>query len=310
MKKVPPAEPASWREFGNFLFDCREADPGYYVLDYLRQEGYDINQRMRFAVAWCTFYNLGLAAQASELKSGPFYKFLHGVYPTAKRASERRHFRGQAGLVAIERWTKQFPAPEWMVRSIFNMEILHGTDKDKPKELTMGTIRTNCESVPQMGDYFKWKWGDLAEVLFQVPVVFRGWENKSPKVPQQGAALIAKEADREHYDTQKIYRIMARDMRSDGVKSPYAGDFRDFDVQDAETICCVYKQYRSGGYVPGLRTAKAYARLTADGGGCQTAKDAVRLLLAKQPRREFRGPVKLATILNGEGKPYTVGHFL
>ena len=32
VKKVPPAEPASWREFGNFLFDCREADPGYEAI--------------------------------------------------------------------------------------------------------------------------------------------------------------------------------------------------------------------------------------------------------------------------------------
>jgi hypothetical protein len=87
-------------------------------------------------------------------------------------------------------------------------------------------------------------------------------------------------------------------MQGLGVQSAYA-TWRDFDVQDAETICCVYKQYRSGGYVPGLRTAKAWARLTADGNGCRTAHVGLHLLLKNQPQQVFRNPAKLSLILNG-----------
>lgn len=285
MKKIPPADPAGWQQFGKFLFNCREADPGYYVLDSLLRDGFKRDQLKRFAVAWCSFYNLGLAAQASELQAGKFYDFLVGVYPTAKRASERRHFRGAAGLAALAQWRKRWPKPEALAEHIM-------ADN-------MGAIRDNCDGVLQMGPYFHWKWGDLTEVLTQSPVLFRGWEQKSPNVPQQGAKLIAAEAGKPELTTTSVYRRIASFMHAHSVYSPYAR-FRVFDVQDAETICCVYKQYRSGGYVPGLRTAKAYTRLMADGAGCRTATMAAALLLDAQEVDEFRDPNILRAILNGE----------
>jgi hypothetical protein len=214
-----------------------------------------------------------------------FYGLLRELYPTAKRASERRHFRGQAGLTALTQWESLWARPEELAN-----HIMHGE---------MGTIRKRCDDVAQMGDYFKWKWGDLTEVLTQQPVEFHGWENKSPKVPQQGAAMIAEDAGKKGWDTAKVYKAIAIAMRKEGIRSAYA-PWREFDVQDAETICCVYKQYRTGGYVPGLRTAKAAARLHHDGAGSRTAKEGLRLLLENQPEPRFRNPVTLNAILTGE----------
>lgn len=285
MKKIPPKNPVDWQTFGQFIFAQREADPGYYVINYLREAGYKHSQLYRFAVAWCAFYNLGIAARASELTGKKFYKLLVDLYPTAKRASERRHFRGAAGLKALAQWEEKWPDPVNLA--------LHIMAPD------MGDIRKGCSDVAQMGDYFKWKWGDLTEVLTQEPVNFRGYENVSPKVPQQGAELIAIEAGKEGWSTERVYQSIAKQMKKAGVQSAYA-PWRDFDVQDAETICCVYKQYRSGGYTPGIRTAKAAARLHHDGGGCLTAKDALHLLLTNQPQPEFSDPATLNAILTGE----------
>jgi hypothetical protein len=294
MKKIPPANPVDWNRFGVFIFDQREADPGYYVMNYLREAGYKQAQLKRFAVAWCAFYNLGIAARASELQGRTFYSLLRDLYPTATRASERRHFRGQAGLKALTQWEETFPKPEGLADYIMNAE--------------MGHIRERCGHVAQMGDYFKWKWGDITEVLTQEPVNFRGFENKSPKVPQQGAALIAEAEGQGDWDTQATYRYITRAMRGQDVQSAYA-PWRVFDVQDAETICCVYKQYRSGGYVPGLRTAKAWRRLTADGAGCRTAREGVALLLEHQPQPLFQKTKVLESILTG-GKVYRVEDLL
>ncbi len=291
MRKIPPTNPVDWQQFGQFLFTTRESDPGYTILNGLRVLGYDQPQLFRFVVGWVCYYNLGLAAQASELKSRHFYTFLRDAYPTATRASERRHFRGAAGLAAIDSWQRKFPQPEDLVEHVF---------EHSGETINMGDIRKNCESVAQMGDYFMWKWGDLYEVLWQKPCDFRGWENKSPKVPQQGAELIANEHGWVDYDTQRVYRTITRYMRETDIASHYSRSFREFDVQDAETICCVYKQYRSGSYVPGIRTAKAYARLAADGGDCETAQDAIAVLLRRQPVKDFRKPPILARILNGE----------
>lgn len=302
MKKIPPTSPVSWQDFGQFLFACREADPGYYIIDYLRRLGYGQDQLFRFTVGWVTFYNLGIAARASELEGKKFYAMLRDVYPTATRGSERRHFRGEAGMRAIDYWQAKWPNPEAMVKFIFKDALTNDP-------LTMGHIRTRCDSVLQLGPYFHWKFGDLAEVLLRIPVQFRGWEQQSPKVPQQGAALIAAEAGNPGMTTTGVYRSIVKQMADLEVSSPYAKDLRPFDVQDAETICCVYKQYRSGGYVPGLRTAKAAARLQVDGANCRTAKTAYAALLENQPRREFQDPAKLARILAGEQR-YSVYHFL
>ena len=290
MKKIPPTNPVGWADFGQFLFNQRDADPGYYVVNYLRADDYPADQLYRFAVAWCSFYNLGIAAKASELKGAKFYDYLEMVYPTAKRASERRHFRGAAGLKAIAQWRAKWPKPEQMAEWIIGNSTDYVTD--------LGDIRKRCESVAQMGDYFKWKWGDLSEVLRQEPLKFRGFEKHSPKVPVEGAKLIALD-EGWLFDIEYVYHRIVAEMRKRKVKSYYA-PWRAFDVQDAETICCVYKQYRSGSYHPGIRTAKAFARLYKDGENCQTAKDAVHHLLKKQPQPMFRDPVTLAEILNGD----------
>lgn len=284
MRKIPPTDPVGWQDFGQFLFNCRESDPGYFILNHLREDGYSQIQLKRFAVAWTSYYNLGIAAKASEMKGPAFYKYLEKVYPTATRASERRHFRGASGLRALHQWQEKWPNPDVLADFIM--------DKN------MGAIREHCDHVLQMGDYFKWKWGDLSEVLLQKSVEFRGYENVSPKVPQQGAALIAEEAGKPEMSTAQVYRAIAKQMNKLDVESPYA-PWRAFNVQDAETICCVYKQYRSGGYVPGLRTAKAVARLQADGAGCRTANRARMLLLEKQPVLRFRDPDVLGRILEG-----------
>jgi hypothetical protein len=169
MKKIPPTNPTGWADFGEFLFRQRDADPGYYVVNYLRSAGYPEDQLHRFVVAWCTFYNLGIAAKASELKGAHFYKYLLSIYPDAKRASERRHFRGAAGLKAIEAWRTKWPKPEDLALHIVS-DVWNG---DVSKMPNMGDIRFKCQSVAQMGDYFKWKWGDLTEVLRQKPVTSR-----------------------------------------------------------------------------------------------------------------------------------------
>jgi hypothetical protein len=103
----------------------------------------------------------------------------------------------------------------------------------------------------------------------------------------------------EGFSIEETYSNIVVEMRKRKVKTAYA-PWRAFDVQDAETICCVYKQYRSGSYHPGIRTAKAFARLYKDGENCNTAKDAMDLLLKGQPQKKFRDPANLALILNGE----------
>lgn len=163
-----------WRKFAKNLFALEEADPGYMLL--ARAELSEA-QKLRYILAWCTFYNPGLAAKASDYQGAKFYDYLRSMYPTAQRASERRHFRGQAGLKALAQWQELYPKPEKMIEACFGPTYLH--------------VRKNMQPMAQMGDYFYWKLADIQDTVFHEPVDFTGCEKYMPKVPQQGAEIIA-----------------------------------------------------------------------------------------------------------------------
>jgi hypothetical protein len=177
------------------------------------------SKRMRFMVAWCTYYNPGIAAEACERTGGRFWDYLFTWYGHAQRASERRHFRGDAGLKALRSWERQFPQPEKMI------EHLQGA--------TYFEVKRKAETVPQIGRY-------------------------SPKVPQEGAKLIAPEAS-----VADTYRAICAHLHQfpTASMSPPAHD-RRMNMQEAETVCCVYHQMVGGGYWWHSRTAKAIMRLS------------------------------------------------
>lgn len=232
----------SWQDFALKLFRTRDADPGYVAL-----AGADLpaDQKRRFAVAWCTFYNLGIAAKASELRGRTFWGYLNEQYDTAQRASERRHFRGAAGRKALAAWEQEWQHPEAMVDEIMAaLPYYH-------------FVRQAVRPIPQMGDYFVWKWCDLYEVLGGIHVDCSGpfAARHSPPTPQDGAKAIA--PDQSVEDT---YQMIALHLQMNNVPAPPHYE-RPSDINEAETVCCVYKQMCSGKYDYGLRTAKAMRRL-------------------------------------------------
>lgn len=232
----------SWKAFSKKLFDpiLTDADPGYYVL-----YGADIptDQKKRFMVAWSTFYNIGLAAKGSQFNDKKFWVYLNSVYDTATRASERRHFRGKAGRAALTQWEQKFKQPEKLVDHMFGKDYF--------------IVRENAREVKQMGEYFVWKFADVQERVFGIPCDFTDAASYSPKVPRQGAEIIAP-----GIDIEKTYEMIAEYMNDLGMVAPPRND-RPMNMQEAETVCCVYKQYLNNKWVHGSRTAKATRSLLA-----------------------------------------------
>lgn len=228
-----------WRKFATQMFKLEDADPGYMLL--ARAE-LDEAKKLRYILAWCTFYNPGLAARASDFQGAKFYEFLRYVYPHAKRASERRHFRGQAGLKALAQWQSLYPKPEAMVEACFASSYLG--------------VRKNMTHMAQMGDYFYWKLADIQDTVFHKPVDFTGCEKYMPKVPKQGADMIG---DMEN--TFVLEETMALITKHIGkLDHPFA-PARKLKLQESETVACVFKQHVVGDYKFGFRSAKAYKRL-------------------------------------------------
>lgn len=53
----------NWRKFASMLFHLEDADPGYMLL---KRADLSYDQKLRYVLAWCTYYNPGIAAIASQ----------------------------------------------------------------------------------------------------------------------------------------------------------------------------------------------------------------------------------------------------
>ena len=231
----------TWQHFAEKLFNIEDADPGYMLLG---RAPIPLEQKQRFMVAWCAYYNPGIAAAASEYTGAAFWAYLGKVYLWAKRASERRHFRGDAGRNALKSWQAMFPKPESMVIYMQGKTYLD--------------VRERAKNVALIGDYFVWKFADVQERVFRVPCEFgEKAAELSPKVPQQGAKLINPKST-----VRYTYGQIAYYLNHLGMRAPPWND-RPMNMQEAETVCCVYKQYRNGKWAPFTRTAKATRSLLA-----------------------------------------------
>lgn len=231
----------TWKQFAKTLFELEDADPGYMMLGRVALPK---AQKQRFMTAWCAFYNPGIAAKASEYEGELFWRYLKVQYATAKRASERRHFRGTAGLNALAAWQDRFVLPEKMVEYMTAPSFFK--------------VQYKAREVPQIGGYFVWKFADVQERVFRIPCTFPPEAAKhSPNVPQQGAKQIAPDLT-----VGETYAMIADYLNDNGMRSPPWYD-RNMNMQEAETVCCVYKQYVHGKWCPHSRTAKATRSLLA-----------------------------------------------
>lgn len=251
-----------WRLFAKIMFKLEDADPGYVLL---KRADLDYATKLRYVLAWCTFYNPGLAAVACQYQGKKFYDYLLSVYPTAKRASERRHFRGQAGLKALDQWQRIYPKPEAMIEACYAPHYLK--------------VRQQMKGMAQMGDYFYWKLADIWDTVFDKPVDFTGCEKYMPKVPKQGASMIYSLEDGDcpediKLDEHGLVEVMTTITEYIRDVPYYVKEGgRKLALQEAETVCCVFKQHVVGDYRYGFRSAKAYRRLMSVRGDATKTAD-------------------------------------
>ena len=123
MKKYPHLDIV---EFGRTLITTGDLDPVYIALN---NSGWSEAQRLRWLVAYVAFYHCGVACLISERKRGEFWFLMAGAADNQEMASpcadgrwprgkERRHFRAEAAVKAVEEWEAAYPEPEEMFRYI------------------------------------------------------------------------------------------------------------------------------------------------------------------------------------------------
>lgn len=220
MLKYDPS--LSWQEFAAKTIYTDDLDPVYVAL---YKCGMPEDMLMRWCAAFVTYYHMGTACQLCTLKDDEFWTELWTRYDTAPRASERRHFRGEAGKKAIKAWIQTYGTPERFFAACMQPSFM--------KLLQL--------SIPQIGHYFTWKCMDLREAVFGYEVDWTDSEYHMVALPMQGLDVIFPDLQnkkRANY-AEALLRV-ADAIRY--INAPPRG-VRPCGVAEAETVCCMAKSY-------------------------------------------------------------------
>jgi hypothetical protein len=154
-----------------------DSDPVYWAVARARHVwGY--GWATRFCVAMLAYYHTGTALQAAEKEGEDFWKFLANVYPKASRGSERRHFRGTAGLKALiamqhlsldpDKWFQEFP------------------------QTYKGVVNICETTLKHFGAYFQLKICDYMDRCLTMPI--QDWSGLEKNLPTEPAKALQRMA--------------------------------------------------------------------------------------------------------------------
>ena len=204
----------------------------------------------RFLMAMSLFYDMGVACHiADNTTQDDFWDFCLSIYPTARRGTERRHFRGEQGLKCIRYLKEHFKGPTHFV------EHNHA-------ESYSGVIE-KFKKVPAYGEYHTWKWWDFYDRILGMPVAVdeMSWE-AMPKEPVSGLRDVAREMGLDATDHKGIARYAVSTLQDLGLMSPPDND-RLVHIAEIETAMCMFHHFLNGSDWVGLDLKSKYRDLSA-----------------------------------------------
>ena len=210
----------SWKDFAAKTILSDDLDPVYVALYKCNMPE---DMLMRWCAAFVAYYHMGTASQICHLQGEEFWIELWKRYDAAPRASERRHFRGDAGRKALREWANTYSTPENFFAACMQPSF-------------MKLLKKN---IPQIGTYFTWKCMDLREAVFGYEVDWTDAENHLVQLPTQGLDVIFPE--RTHANNADYAKSLME--VADNINWLHAPprNSRDCGVAEAETICCMAK---------------------------------------------------------------------
>lgn len=229
--------------FGEALLKTQDLDPLYVGL---RRAEMEKKQLMRWLLAYWMFYHAGLASYASEREGDAYWGLLEraganiteapdgGRWP---RATERRHFRGEACLKSIRWFARQEQPPE-----AFLLALAMRLD-DGP--LTQKKIMDRVQEWPLFGPWIAFKVADMVDGVLGVPLKF---EDDIGLVYKEPAAALDMLLAQNKDGWRTTPEAWWRELRSHFGKLPAPHADRSCGVQEVETICCKWKSHQGGHY--------------------------------------------------------------
>jgi hypothetical protein len=242
--------------FGEKLIQTGDLDPVYYV----RNANLPEPQLCRWLLAYWCFYHVGAASWLSEHEGRDYWNWMETAAANNDstrgpnslvcnllddrwpRAAERRHFRGDKCVKAIEWLAKDRGTPEEYVCHL----ATRGTET---------SIINYVQTWPQFGPWIAFKAADMMERVYGAPVQFSRDIGLMYEEPRAGLRLAIDHPLHEgQYNTlgdcyAQLLTYFHDRIAPPWPKSPDEG--RPCGPQEVETVLCKWKSHANGKYAIG-----------------------------------------------------------
>lgn len=252
--------PAAW---GRRLIETEDHDPLYGMLVRATQAGdLDHSTLKRWLLAYWMFYHPGVASFLAEKPGEAFWDWariaaVNEVSPVEAvgipserwpRAHERRHFRGDKCVKAVEAIRRDFPGNPGEV--VVRMTLL-----DRDGTVTLKDIENAVTAFPQFGPWIAFKAADMAERVLGRPVKFPKDVARLYRDPRKGAEMAAPLMKLSVEGVPAALEYFLRDMIAPGATE------RKVNIQEVETVLCKWKSARNGHYYIGADTVSYHQQM-------------------------------------------------
>lgn len=220
----------TWQDFAQVTIETNDLDPMYAVIAGLNE--YRYREWMgRFILYFILFYDAGGAASEADYGDGVssegwFEHIRHlASLKETKRGTERRHFRGDNALSAIDRLSS-FGLTPW--------ELLMDMYPGKPTYSTLYNRMTTKYAKTQMGPYFIWKLYDIFNVCLGFPISLSLDEavKYMPSEPHKAAA---------YFFPQTSFADAVKEVADEISQYDHPVRSGKCGLAEAETILCMMK---------------------------------------------------------------------
>lgn len=230
--------PSKW---GQALIQTRDIDPIY---DMLVSAQLPAETLAGWLVAYWCFYHAGVASYMARLSGATFWEHMWlaaknitanpsrdgGRWP---RSAERRHFRGDKAVLAIEKMAVDYPQPILMV------DYLIKAPGDAP------AVIHRAQELPQFGPWIAFKIADMLERIWGRKTHFPD-DVALYESPKKGLHEISVLWNTTQEDTLNLlFQAIRPPLKPPGLNSRPCG------MQELETILCKWHSAKGGHYYIG-----------------------------------------------------------
>jgi len=216
----------TFEDYATVDFALGDNDPVYFAV-VNAANNWGINWATKFCVGMLTYYHMGTAVKAADLDGEEFWKHLRYVYSSAPRGAARRHFRGPAGLMSLDKMQKFSPNPV----DFFT----------KFPQTYLGIKSVCVNQLWGFGPYFYLKIADYMDRCLDLKIhTYDGLESNLSKVPAQAAHILYPELS-----VANAFRAAVARLQKLELLAPPHYD-RLIGPAEVETILCDWLHAKNG----------------------------------------------------------------